>query len=1032
MPIETEIDLSHEIADLPSDAFASSGEDEYGGDDDDLELLAQADLHFTTRQNEQPRQSLNGFRQTTLFGGRVTNGAAQLSSVPVPRPLNRKYICDLPPEEPTNHALNEEALQTWVYPTNLGEIRDYQFSITRKALFHNTLVALPTGLGKTFIAATVMLNFYRWTKDAQIVFMAPTKPLVTQQIDACFNIVGIPRSCTTLLTGEVRASLRAEEWATKRVFFMTPQTLDNDLRTGIADPKRIVLLVVDEAHRATGNYAYVKVISMLRRFAKSFRILALTATPGSNVEAVQDVINNLEISEVEIRQESSLDIRQYIHGRQIDQVVLDPTEEMVEIQTLLARTLQPLVDKLCGANGYYNRDPLSLTPYGMMKAQDQWAKSPAGRAANFGLKAMMRSLFTELASISHGLKLLNFHGIGPFYQKMKDWKEEAEKRGKKLGKYKTQILENEDFKKMMNTLQAWINTPDFIGHPKLIYLCDTILNHFLDKSGGPGVHSSQSSTRIIVFSEFRDSAEEIVRTLNKHKPMIRATVFVGQAATKNTEGMKQAQQIQTISDFKDGKYNVLVATSIGEEGLDIGQVDLIVCYDASASPIRMLQRLGRTGRKRAGKITLLLMRGKEENAFAKAQDNYEHMQKLISNGDRFAFRNDLSVRIIPRGIDPKVDKKQIEIPIENTQDPSLPEPGRRRGPAKKRPPKKFNMPDNVETGFQTVSAMLGKGASRKNKVKRDSELNPQQAIEKPAVEDSFLAPLDLITLQERYQNIAAMHDDLTVSLPDINRHPVSQRVPRPTAVVTHGKAAHRFVNMVDAMHTITDERTQSWSEIYFAHGTPDIGLPHLVNTTSLAARGTSRKVQATANGNSRQLKNRRVSNHLAEMQADDMPDSGDDMSLADEDMHTAYYGGLDIGSSLNSMDDVVPRSDDTVQTDLDGFIVDDDDLAEYESGSEDGAFHDLTTPRGPQHNMNLVTPKRDPTPTASNKFFEPTTFMATQESEDDMPELGAVLRKRDHNASMISSNEPDYDIHDHRKTKRTRKVIEDSEDSSIE
>ena len=143
-------------------------------------------------------------------------------------------------------------MKTWVYPTNLGPTRDYQFSIVKNSLFNNTLVALPTGLGKTFIAATVMLNFYRWTKSAKIVFVAPTKPLVTQQIDACYNIAGIPRSETTLLTGDIPPALRSDEWEKRRVFFMTPQTLLNDLSHGYADPKSICLMVIDEAHRAVG------------------------------------------------------------------------------------------------------------------------------------------------------------------------------------------------------------------------------------------------------------------------------------------------------------------------------------------------------------------------------------------------------------------------------------------------------------------------------------------------------------------------------------------------------------------------------------------------------------------------------------------------------------------------------------------------------------------------------------------------------------------------------------------------------------
>ena len=95
---------------------------------------------------------------------------------------------------------DNEAGQLWIYPTNYP-LRDYQFNIIHKALFTNTLVCLPTGLGKTFIAAVVMYNFYRWYPNGKIVFLAPTKPLVTQQIEACHNVMGIPQEHSAEMTG---------------------------------------------------------------------------------------------------------------------------------------------------------------------------------------------------------------------------------------------------------------------------------------------------------------------------------------------------------------------------------------------------------------------------------------------------------------------------------------------------------------------------------------------------------------------------------------------------------------------------------------------------------------------------------------------------------------------------------------------------------------------------------------------------------------------------------------------------------------
>ena len=671
---------------------------------------------------------------------------------------------------------------------NLGPIRDYQFSIVKNGLFNNTLVALPTGLGKTFIAATIMLNYIRWTKTAKAVFVAPTKPLASQQVQACLSIAGIPRSQATLLTGETPPVLREDEWATKRLFFMTPQTLMNDLSKGYADPKSIVLLVIDEAHRATGDYAYVKVVEFLRRFSKSFRILALTATPGSSLEGVQDVIDNLGISHVEIRTEESIDIRQYVHSRDINTITFDPSDEMMEVRDLFSKALKPLVTKLSSQNIYYGRDPMSLTTYGLMKARNDWMAGP-GRHVNQGTKFSVIATFAILQSLAHSIKLLNFHGIKPFYNNLAEFRSTEEEKGAKGSKLKRQLIEDENFQKMMDMIEGWMKIDGFLGHPKLEYLCETLVNHFMDAGEG-------SSTRAIVFSEYRDSAEEIVRILNK-QPLTKATVFVGQADSKRSEGMKQKQQIETIQKFKDGVYNVLVATSIGEEGLDIGQVDLIVCYDASASPIRMLQRMGRTGRKRAGNIVLLLMKGKEEDKFNEAKDNYATMQRMICDGSRFSFRHDLSTRIVPRDIRPEVEKKVVEIPLENSQNPELPEPKKSAARMKKKPAKKkFNMPDGVETGFIKAS-FFGKAGAKTAKAPAKPPA-PQETdfiAEKPKLESVVLSKSQENELRRNYTKVPLGQSNVEELDIDWYRHPASRRVVQKTVNVKHGEHHKRCVKL---------------------------------------------------------------------------------------------------------------------------------------------------------------------------------------------------------------------------------------------
>ena len=775
--------------------------------DEPIEISSQDDYGATNPMQfarpARPMPPQGQLKQPTLYGGEAAEAPSRASQT---RRIHNWPLAQRN-EKPTHHELNDEALRTWVYPANLGRKRTYQYNIVSRALYHNLLVALPTGLGKTFIAAVIMLNWFRWTKTAQIVFLAPTKPLVSQQVDACFNIAGIPRSATTMLTGTTSPGQRAEEWNNKRVFFMTPQTFVNDVKTGICDPKRTVLIVVDEAHRATGSYSYVEAVKAIRRFNDSFRVLALTATPGSDVDKVQEVIDGLGISRVEIRTEESIDIREYVHARQIDSIIFHNSDDMVHLMDMFSKTLQPLVNKLLGINAYYNRDPMMLTPYGMNQALRKWGLSEAGRNSNMGVKSMARAVFTVLAQMAHAIDLLKFHGIGPFIRSLEHFMAESDRQ---IGKYRKQIVEDESFRKMLGLGQGWMRDTSFVGHPKLEHLQEQVLDHFVNASEGNGPDNvSPAHTRIMVFAHFRDSAEEIVRILKRHEPMIRPHVFVGQAAAKGSDGMGQKRQLEIVSKFKSGVYNTLVATSIGEEGLDIGEVDLIVCYDASASPIRMLQRMGRTGRKRAGNIVVLLMDGKEKNSFEQAKDSYQKMQRIIADGSSFKYHHNLAPRIVPQGVEPTVDERVIEIPVENSR-ADLPEPKKSRRPPK-RPPKRFHMPDGVRTGFTKASRLAGPQEDDESDENDSTEEDTSRRRPRPAkarspsveplplLENVLLSATEEKYLERLYQQVAG-DGAITIEGPQLDVYPPMQRQERPTGFVGHGAGAKRLIHALNQMH----------------------------------------------------------------------------------------------------------------------------------------------------------------------------------------------------------------------------------------
>jgi len=217
--------------------------------------------------------------------------------------------------------------------------REYQFKIVETCLFYNTLACLPTGLGKTFIAANVMLNYYRWFPRGKIFFLAPTKPLVNQQKDAIECLKSVNSDDIIEITGKVPTKKRSAYYYEKRMFFMTPQTLEHDLEKSVLNAKDVVLVVVDEAHRALGKYSYTNIIKLLDEAEVGYRILALTATPGNNEEKIQEVLTNLNIARLEVKDENDEDVRPYVKNKDIREIIIKNSTAMDALHSLFNEIL---------------------------------------------------------------------------------------------------------------------------------------------------------------------------------------------------------------------------------------------------------------------------------------------------------------------------------------------------------------------------------------------------------------------------------------------------------------------------------------------------------------------------------------------------------------------------------------------------------------------------------------------------------------------------------------------------------------------
>ncbi|KAK9463216.1 uncharacterized protein V1516DRAFT_630733 [Lipomyces oligophaga] len=657
-----------------------------------------------SRQRDRQQGSGTDMKQVNLFGCTVQAGkriAGISTRAPFiqrqARPFNPVYLS---PPSRRLHTFDDSQLKSWQYPTNVP-IREYQRAISERAILCNLMVSLPTGLGKTLIAAVVMLNFYRWTMNSKVVFMAPTRPLVAQQAEACYRLVGIPRDDTAVLVGSTTPpAARVHFWKEKRVFFVTPQTFEKDLKAGVVDPKSIVCLVVDEAHRATGDYSYVAVVQFIARFNQQFRVLAMSATPGSSVEAVQEVVTNLGISHAEIRTEKSQDVAEYIRGTEVEHVSAALSPACQDILDAFGRVLYPLITELVNGGVYFQRDPTRLSLYGLLMARNEARNQMMTQRMAKPRYFKYDAIFSALISIAHGVPLIRFHGIKPFWQFVQQWKEEQFNSKKKPGKWASEIV-GAEWANMESVVKNYLEV-ETIGHEKLEKLVGILTDFFLDEE----VIEKQS--KVIIFCEYRSSAMEVQRTLEKWVPSALSHPFFGQASKKEAgetvSGMTQKVQQQTLDEFKQGKYNTLIATSVGEEGLDIGQVDMIICFDASASPVRVLQRMGRTGRFRKGRIVALLTES-ERSKWDEALLKYEAIQESMTNLDGLDFVP--GPRILPEDITPVIEEKEFYIPPENNEAAEASTLRKTRTKKKEnRPPKKFFMPDDVNTSFTSASTLL--------------------------------------------------------------------------------------------------------------------------------------------------------------------------------------------------------------------------------------------------------------------------------------------------------------------------------------
>ncbi len=501
--------------------------------------------------------------------------------------------------------------------------REYQAKILETATQKNTLVVLPTGVGKTLIALLLAVERLKEHPGKKILMLAPTKPLVEQHF-ASFT-KNLPELFAEIeyFTGAVNAKERKKRWDTAEIIFSTPQCIANDCKKHLYALHDVVLLVIDEAHRCLKNYDYTTVAKFYKQQAENQRILGLTASPGSEKEKVKQICEHLQIEAVEVRTRFSEDVKPYLQDLDFNKIEVPFPEEFIEIQTLLKQIYEKKVQELKNRNLLFG----PANKITLLKLQNKLAQAASGHNKDYN--AMMgMSLCAQAIKISHAQELLETQTLAG----LKSYLDEIQKQADAKKSKGVQIIAKApEFAAARLSVDQLLEKE--IEHPKVEEL-KTIVEEEFEKD---------PKTKIIIFAQFRDTISTVAKRLNTIKG-VNAELFLGQAKKGDT-GLSQKEQKRVVQDFREGKINVLCATSIGEEGLDIPEVSAVFFYEPIPSAIRKIQRAGRTARLAPGKLFILITKGTRDEIYhyassareKKMYKTIETVQKEIRNKPKTLF-----------------------------------------------------------------------------------------------------------------------------------------------------------------------------------------------------------------------------------------------------------------------------------------------------------------------------------------------------------------------------------------------------------
>ncbi|MEF8814721.1 MAG: DEAD/DEAH box helicase [Halovenus sp.] len=513
-----------------------------------------------------------------------------------------------------------ETLDRPLITPGLLEDREYQTSLADAALDQHTLVCLPTGLGKTTVS--LLVTAHRLSEGGgRALLLAPTKPLVTQHAEFYRDALEVPDEEIVVFTGEVSPDDRADLWDDARVVLATPQVVENDLVGNRISLSSVTHCTFDECHRATGNYAYNYIAERYHDDAANPLVTGMSASPGDDEEAILQVCRNLGIRNVEVMTESDSDVAAYTHETSVEWKRVDLPDAVETIRDAIREVITERMTQLkrLGVTGTTQPD---VSEREIQKIQRK-VRDLMDADESSGYEGM--SLLAEVRKLRTAVTYVETQSVESFRRYMDRQREAARSSG--ASKADQRMVSDPNVKQAVRRAEAYDGL-----HPKYrrarMLIAETL-----------GINDGE---RVIVFTESRDTAEALTDFLDEHFAVER---FVGQSDTDGSDGMTQTEQQDTLEGFRAGESEVLVSTSVAEEGLDVPEVDLVLFYEPVPTAIRSIQRKGRTGRQTEGRVVVLIAEDTRDEAyFWKARQDEKQMEEELRALKGFA--GDLESRLL--------------------------------------------------------------------------------------------------------------------------------------------------------------------------------------------------------------------------------------------------------------------------------------------------------------------------------------------------------------------------------------------------